>query len=364
MKVIVCGGGVIGAATAFFLARRGVAATVFERAGVASCASGKSGGFLAEDWCDGTPLEALARRSFALHAALAAEGTSEWGYRRLSTFAGSCDALASISAGGAGQPADTRWIARDVEVRQQLGSPATTAQIHPAAFTRWLMRMAEADGASLQRGNVTGLRRDASGAVTGVKVDGKVHDADAVVIAMGPWSSNAAAWIPLPEVYGVKGHSLIYGTPGIPPEALFLDVRTIDGSIETPEIFPRPDGTTYVCAISSDDPVPEDPAAVGPDSGAYQRLAEICQLVCPALQPGAIIARQACFRPVTIDGLPLIGAIDGAAGAYVATGHSVWGMLNGPATGEAVAELILDGRTSAVDISAFTSSRFGAVAFN
>ena len=51
-------------------------------------ASGKSGGFLALDWCDGTPLEPLARRSFALHARLAEEIGVDWGYRRLDTFGG------------------------------------------------------------------------------------------------------------------------------------------------------------------------------------------------------------------------------------------------------------------------------------
>src|SRR5262249_26097635 len=73
MHVLICGGGVIGASIAYFLARRGVRSTVIERAGIACAASGKSGGFLALDWCDGTPLEALARRSFALHAELADE---------------------------------------------------------------------------------------------------------------------------------------------------------------------------------------------------------------------------------------------------------------------------------------------------
>jgi glycine/D-amino acid oxidase-like deaminating enzyme len=66
MRVLICGGGVIGAAIAYFLARRGVQSTVIERTGIACAASGKSGGFLALDWCDGTPLAALARRSFAL----------------------------------------------------------------------------------------------------------------------------------------------------------------------------------------------------------------------------------------------------------------------------------------------------------
>ena len=73
MRVLIVGGGVIGAAIAYFLSRRGAQAIVVERTDVACAASGKSGGFLALDWCDGTPLEPLARRSFALHARLAEE---------------------------------------------------------------------------------------------------------------------------------------------------------------------------------------------------------------------------------------------------------------------------------------------------
>ena len=72
-RVVVCGAGVMGASVAYFLARRGVAVTVVERTGVACAASGKSGGFLALDWCRGSPLDGLARRSFELHAELSAE---------------------------------------------------------------------------------------------------------------------------------------------------------------------------------------------------------------------------------------------------------------------------------------------------
>src|SRR5881409_4137762 len=86
--VLVCGAGVVGASIAYFLARRGIAVTVLERSGVACAASGKSGGFLALDWCDGSPLGPLARASFALHAELAKELGADYGYRRMDTFMG------------------------------------------------------------------------------------------------------------------------------------------------------------------------------------------------------------------------------------------------------------------------------------
>src|SRR5947208_4538367 len=53
----------------------------------------------------------------------------------------------------------------------------------------------------------------------------------------------------------------------------------------------------------------------------------------------------------------LIGAVPGVDGAYVATGHSVWGMLNAPATGEAMSELILDGSARRVDLAPFAPGR-------
>lgn len=357
MRVLICGGGVIGASIAYFLSRRGAEAVVLERAGLAAAASGKSGGFLALDWCDGTPLEALARRSFALHARLAEEVDGDWGYRRLTTYAGFAEQRNGPGRRGSAYRLD--WLSPGVAVDRRLGSPDSTAQVHPAAFTEAMMRAAEAQGALLRLGQVTGVaRRGDGGRVTGVTVDGAMVEGDAVVIAMGPWSILATQWLPLPAVFGLKGHSILFETgTKLPAEALFLEYRDASGAAEAPELFPRADGTTYVCALSSDSPLPVDPAAVAPDPGAVERLHAMCGALSPALASAKVLARQACYRPVTRDGLPLIGAVPGVAGAYVATGHSVWGILNAPATGEAMAELILDGVARSVDLSPFNPAR-------
>jgi glycine/D-amino acid oxidase-like deaminating enzyme len=187
---------------------------------------------------------------------------------------------------------------------------------------------------------------------------GEIVEGDAVVIAMGPWSILAARWLPLPAVLGYKGHSLVFETGGtIPAEALFLEYRAANGEILTPELFPRADGTTWVCAISTIGPLPLDPNDVAADEGAHVRLEALCRNISPTLAAAPIKARQACFRPVTEDGLPVIGAVAGIDGAYVATGHSVWGMLNAPATGEAMGELIMDGGARRVDLAPFAPGR-------
>ena len=88
MRVVICGGGVIGACTAYYLSRSGIEVIVVERTEVAGAASGKAGGFLALDWCAGTPLDALARRSFALHAGLPGEVAGDWGHRPMTAYSG------------------------------------------------------------------------------------------------------------------------------------------------------------------------------------------------------------------------------------------------------------------------------------
>jgi glycine/D-amino acid oxidase-like deaminating enzyme len=134
VRVLIVGGGVIGSAAAYFLARGGADVTVVERRGVACAASGKSGGFLALDWCDGSPLKPLARRSFALHAALPEEIGGEWGYRRMAAYGGTyrraepaCDRQSSTQVA---------WVADGVGIGGQIGSTETTAQVDPGVSSR------------------------------------------------------------------------------------------------------------------------------------------------------------------------------------------------------------------------------------
>src|ERR1700678_3509364 len=118
MRVLIVGAGVIGTSIAYHLAARGANAVVLERQAVACAASGKSGGFLALDWCDGTPLMALARRSFELHAELAQDLRGDWGYRRMTTYAGMVG-RPSIRTSRRPLPG---WISSEVEINGRLGS--------------------------------------------------------------------------------------------------------------------------------------------------------------------------------------------------------------------------------------------------
>jgi glycine/D-amino acid oxidase-like deaminating enzyme len=352
--VVVCGAGVVGASVAYFLAWRGVGVTLVERTGVACAASGKSGGFLALDWCDDSPLGALARASFALHAELAKTLGVDYGYRRLDTFMLAARERGAV--GGGHRVTPPAWIDGAAVVTAALGSTATTAQIHPARFTMALVEAARAHGAALRLGVVESLVRRHDGSARGVSVDGATLEADAIVLALGPWTSRAVGRL-LPAVRGLKGYSVTLAAPDVPAHALFMDYRTVSGRALEPEIFPRPDGEVYVCGMADRQPLPESAEGVEVSEEACDVLAGAAARVSSALASARIVRRQACYRPVTDDGLPLIGRVPGVAGAYVATGHGPWGMLNAPATGLALAELIADGAATSVDLRDFDPAR-------
>src|SRR5262249_20630701 len=155
-----------------------------------------------------------------------------------------------------------------------------------------IMSNAQRNGAQLLTGRVTDVARSEDGSsVRGVEVDGRPVEAEAIVIAMGPWSVLAANWMMLPAVFGQRSPSLVYDTGGdVPPEALFLDYHEEDGSVITVEVFPRADGSTHITAFSEIAPLPLDPAHVTPDADAIDRLQAVCERLSPAFRADRIIA--------------------------------------------------------------------------
>ena len=358
MHVVICGGGVIGAACAYELSQRGATVTVIERWRVAGAASGKSGGFLARDWCRGMPVAELAEHSFDLHGIWAERLGGDYGYRRVDTIAAVMSVRRRLSPDR--RTGIAPWLASEAGGRQLIGNPDTTAQIDPEAFTLALMDAAQARGARLIIGTVDGLRKSGNGRrIDAVMLeDGRDVLADAVIIAMGPWSVLAAQWLPLPAVHGLKGHSLVFRPQSaLPAETVFAEYEEADGEVLGPEIVPRPNGTLYVCGLSGTAPLPLDPSRVAPEPGACERLRRASERLVPCLGDATLLAGQACYRPITSDGVPLIGPVPGIDGAFVATGHSVWGMLNAPGTAEALADVIFDGRARHVALEPFALSR-------
>jgi glycine/D-amino acid oxidase-like deaminating enzyme len=126
-------------------------------------------------------------------------------------------------------PAELTWLSDGIIIASRLGTAETNAIVHPRAFTTAMMSAAQSHGTEVRRGRITGLVRRADGStIEGVEVDGGVIEADAVVVAMGPWSVITAKWMSLPAVFGQRSPSLVYETGAdVPADAPFLDYLSI-----------------------------------------------------------------------------------------------------------------------------------------
>ena len=362
-RVVVAGGGVAGCAVAYYLSAAGVPVTLVERAGVGAQASAWSAGGINPLHGIPAPLSALAMESFRLHLGLWPEVQRQSGI----DFAPSRIAMALLAPDAAAVPA---LLAQGEAFGAAEGFGATW--LDPAALTALEPRLtAPGAGALLTRGNgvldshrltlalAAAAQRNGArlhaGAVSGVEGDGRrvgavrcgpdVLPCAAAVFALGPWSQGAAGWLgaPLP-VEPLKGEILRLDVPGPP---LPFDVVAPAVSL-----FVRPGGQIWAGTTSEARGFDAAPS----ESARRALLAAAVELM-PSLA-GATLERQtACLRPVTPDGLPLIGPVPGWDNAYVATGGGPKGVLLAPAMGRAVADLILAGRTD-LSIGPASPARF------
>ncbi|OZJ02579.1 hypothetical protein BZG36_04186 [Bifiguratus adelaidae] len=377
--IVIVGGGVIGVCSAYYITRLipDAKVTLIEGTEIAAAASGKSGGFLALDWCDSGPLGKLARKSFALHAELAAEldGPRHYDYRLLDTWQIEADfedreVVDGKATGRKGPKRAVKgaeavpWLDTTRVLQTTVtGNHSSTAQVTPAKFARTVMKAAQANGAKLVIGTVRGLRLE-NGRVHAVKVisDGRRRDISCtdVVLAMGPWSAQAKEWLPLPNLnmLDTRAHSVVLlPKEPVPAQALFVNMKVGTGYAE-PEVYPRSDGTVYLCGEADEVKLPPTAAQVEPADEATQRLVRCAHLLSPThLGNTKPIREQACFLPTLVDGRPAIGKLGpGASNVVMATGHTCWGILNSPATGLVVAEL-LAGLEPSVGLSKFDTKR-------
>ena len=312
MRVLICGGGVIGASIAYFLSCRGVQAIVIERTGLACAASGKSGGFLALDWCDGTPLEALARRSFALHAELAERIGGDWGYRRLTTYGG----LVSAQTRPGGRAHDDRLgFGSRHDHPASWARHETTAQVHPGQFTAALMRAAEAQGAELRIGRSHGrAARPERRVVTGVERRRRDRRGRRGGDRHGPVVDPGCAMAAAARRCSATRATASCSRPGrrCRPRRCFSNT----GRRAARSCRPRCSRAPTARPTSAPSPARARCRSIPPRSrptrARIERLAGDVPADSRRRWPRRqVLARQACFRPVTEDGLPLIGPVAG-----------------------------------------------------
>ena len=131
-----------------------------------------------------------------------------------------------------------------------------TAQVVPKELCEALFA---ASGAKLVEGRASGLEMDGD-ACTGVRVDDTTVPCDAVVCAMGAWSVLLEDWIGAETglsvpLEGVYSSSIVFeGSPEVAAEPCALFCAEDSNSCHL-EVYPRVDGSVYLCGIGGSDHV-------------------------------------------------------------------------------------------------------------
>lgn len=364
-SVVIIGGGIVGCATAYHLAKRGIQTVVLEKSTVAAEASGRNAGGVRAQ-CRDRRERKLAMMSLDLWHGLADELGMSVEYVRTGNIrlATTDERLARLQEEGEQELADGLFI--ELWNREQLrrrasylGDDFVGAKYCPVDGTANPVRSTMAFAwAARQRGAVILTQTEAvevlvgSGTVSGViaqQTNGLLTiEAPAVLNAAGPWS--AALSQPLHSEIPLRSIRLAIGaTPPVP--ALFQEfLSSHDMGIA---VRPLPNGQIYVSGFG--DPTPTFSTEV-----SKQQLADLRAIdqMIPALAGVPIIQAWAGLLDVTPDEVPILGPAPGLEGYWLATGFSGHGFCLGPITGKLMAEWITEGEPS-VDLRAFSPARFG-----
>ena len=366
--VLIVGGGILGCATAYFLAKEGIRSTILEREAVASCASGFAAGLLNPLHGAGIPgpLEPFAWESFRLHLDIIDQITEESGvdphfapYPCMWTI---FDDSEEEVCGELHQRANTfpefpaRWL-NSGEVRSVEPRIAESVekgmflegirQVEPYQYTLALAQAAEKSGAVIRNGTVRALKHSGS-RITGVVTETGEIDCDTLVLAMGPWTSQAGEWLGIPiPVEPLKGQILRLQAD---EEPLASSLYRVGGGY----IASKADGLIY--AGTTEERVGYNDR---PTTEAREHIMGLALNILPFLEGARLALQTACLRPLSADGLPIIGRAPGWDGVYVATGAGRKGILLGPAMGRAVTDLIVRDSTE-LSVQEFSVGRFSA----
>jgi sarcosine oxidase, subunit beta len=373
-EVIVVGGGLEGCAAAYALTRRGVTdVTIVERATVGAGGTGKSSGVVRCHY-GVSSLAAMATRSLDTFERAEDVLGEDVGFHQTGYVVGVGDGnVEALQASMADQRA-VGVRTEDID-HTEVAKLWPVADLEPFAAFAWEARggygdayrtaqafsgVARRAGARLRQGTlVTGLVVR-NGAVTGVRLsDGEVLEADAVVLAAGPWS------VPLLAEHGVElpitvhREAIVLVDPGqdLGDVPVFSDLVSLQ--------YVRLEAVSNELLIGNSDLAVLEPA--DPDRYSNQATPEALDAAVekvgtrfPGLVDASIASTYAGCYDVTPDFNPVISRVDGLDGLVVAAGFSGHGFKISPEVGRLVADLVLDGASSVPETPAsdFRLSRF------
>lgn len=410
MRVAVIGGGVIGLLCAHHLARRGAEVEVIERSEIGSGCSAGNAGWITPSIAVPLPAPGLRLKSLAwmlsresplyIRPAAAPRMTgwllSFWRHCNRRDFDRGTRAFAALGAqtmelfdqlsedgiAYEGATPGLLMVFRDPEEMEEeralveacgYAAPAELAKeelrelepalaadlicglrvpsertVRPETLCAGVGQALEAAGVEIhERSVVTGLEVEGRRARAVRIENGQDLEADAFVIATGAEAAALAreCGAPLPLQAG-KGYSVTVERPRLEVRnPLYLGeakigITPFEGSL-------RIAGTMELSGIN-----------LNLDRRRLEALTSAAERHLPGALEGDGHESWVGMRPITPDGLPILGRMPASDNVYVATGHQMLGVTLAPSTGKVMAELILDGESS-VDLAPFSPARFG-----
>jgi glycine/D-amino acid oxidase-like deaminating enzyme len=348
--VVVVGGGIVGTSAAAFLAGAGLKIVLVEREGLASGASGANSGIVQHPF---DPVMAvLYRETVALYRELSAVSA---GFRLPSSPAGMLFVTEQESAARSQAATISNAFAElhtdvlgGIELQQVEGAVAADLwacradigyPVMPGASTYAYATLAEGRGAEIRQGHEATLELEHD-TVVGVRVNGRLIAAGAVLVAAGPWTPAVidpiGRWAPFRPLWG----AVVEVELAHPPRHLLeqAGIEAVIGGAAPGEheldfsLVPLPGVSVVGSTFLAREPDPRD---------WIEPILQQATRFVPAVADAPIRGARACARPQSADGRPLIGAIPWHDGLYVCAGHGPWGISTGPGSARLVTDAIL-----------------------
>jgi sarcosine oxidase subunit beta len=366
--VVVIGGGIMGASTAYHLAKRGCDVLLVESGEMFGLGStGLNAGGVRYQFATAVNVE-LSKLSIGMMERFAEEMDQPIGLRR-------CGYLFMLD-----DAHDLEQFTRNVALQNAHGVPSrvvSTAEIAELAPEvelsgiiggTWCPRDGLVDPNGLLQGFVSQARRLGAalvtsapataigiegGRVTRVVTAAGAISTPAVVIAAGPWTGDvgAMAGVSLPVQPIRRQIAVTREIAGLRPDFPFV----IDFSRA---LYFHREGNGILTGMSNRDEPPGWDTRVD-ETWRLHHLENAMERL-PLLADAEIMAEWAGLYEVTPDDQPILGALPHADGLFVCAGFSGHGLMHGPGAGLLMSEEILDGRAHTIDIDPLRWARFEA----
>ena len=368
--VIIVGAGVQGASLAYHLAGRGATVVVVERSTGAAGATGRSSGLV------------------RMHYDLAAEASLAWAsypwFRDWPARVGGDCGFVRTGFLWLESRAEAGLLRANVAMQRGLGIETSVVEADEIRRLAPMLAVAQGDvaayepgsgyadaaavatgflggagdrGARLVQGAEVTAIRVASGAVTGVDTLRGSYSAPAIVNAAGAWAARVAGLVGLDLPVQVWRHDTAF--LGAPPAVPIPFPVVID---HPNSLYFRPEGTELVLVgLEDENAIGDSPDRDTSDAapGFSERVVERVVGRIPGLVDGTFRSAHSGQDGITPDQRPILGPA-GPAGFFLDCGHSGTGFKTAPAIGLGMAELMLDGAATSVDLAPFALERFAA----